>query len=97
MVRKLNEGAMNNVSSREDMISKIIDTYLYETEEDAFNDNVWQEGYDMVAKAFNECLCVDLETLNDLGDWDITEGFFQPITTEGIKKIYQYLIRNYPM
>lgn len=97
MVRKLNEGGINNVSSREDMISKIIDTYLYETEEDAFNDNVWQEGYDMVVEAFNECLCVDLETLNDLGDWDITEGFFQPITTEGIKKVYQYLGRNYPM
>lgn len=96
MVRKLNEGNVGNVSSREDMISKIIETYLYETEDDMYNNNINQEGYEAIAEAFKVCLCVDLETLDDLGDWDITEGFFQPITTEGIKKVYQYLVKNYP-
>lgn len=96
MVRKLNEGNVGNVSSREDMISKIIETYLYETEDDMYNNNINQEGYETIAEAFKVCLCVDLETLDDLGDWDITEGFFQPITTEGIKKVYQYLVKNYP-
>lgn len=96
MVKKINEGAVNNVSSRAEMIGKIIDTYLYETEDDAFNDNIWQEGYDMVEEAFDRCLHVNLEILED-GNWDISEGIFEPITTEGIKKVYQYLVRSYPM
>lgn len=97
IVKEINEGVMNNVATREDMIDKIIETYLYETEDDMYNNNINQEGYETIAEAFKVCLCVDLETLDDLGDWDITEGFFQPITNEGIKKVYQYLIRNYPM
>ena len=96
MVKKIDEGAVNNVATRDDMIDKIIDTYLYETEEDAITNNIWQEGYDMVKEAFEQCLHVNLEILED-GDWDISEGFFEPITTEGIKKVYQYLVRSYPM
>lgn len=95
MIRRLNETQFSNMS-RAAMISKIIDTYLYETEDDALSDNIWQEGYDMVEEAFNRCLFVNLEILED-GNWDITEGFFEPITTEGIEKVYQYLQKHYPM
>lgn len=78
-------------TNREDSIEFIINNFLYPSEDDRYNGGPYDpEGYEKVKTAFDVCLGIDLDILEE-GDWDITEGFFAPLNYKGVQKVLDYL------
>ena len=89
--KNLKEDQRLKPTNREDIIGYIVDNFLYPNEDDKYDGGPYDpEGYEKVKKAFDACLGIDLEIMEE-GNWDISEGFFSPVTNYGLNKILDYL------